>query len=153
MHTQVNKFESDKALKFSIGIFQTHVFRIFFPGIIFEISSGTWKIQSILSFFLLILKNKKKRKTLTRELFERKFYWKIKATFCMRFMPLPTISWDTSSIFLKRAHNRISSLLLKNRKVFFHPSSLVFNIYINKIYWIFVWIILKCTETFYWLLK
>lgn len=47
---KVNKFESDKALIISLGIFQTHVFRFFFPGIIFEISPSTWMIQSILPF-------------------------------------------------------------------------------------------------------
>lgn len=62
MHTQVNKFESDKAFKFSIGIFQTHVFRIFFSG------NHFWNLveymkDSIDSFFLPSdLKKKRKEK-------------------------------------------------------------------------------------------
>lgn len=138
----MNKFQSDKALKISLGIFQTHVFNFFFRESFLKSRRVTLMIQSILPFFLLMLeeeKKRRKRKTQTRELFEREFYWEIKATLCMRFMPLPIISWGTSSNFPKKVDNRISSLLLKNRKTFFHPRSLMFNIYINKIYWIFVW--------------
>lgn len=135
-------FNRIRRWKFRLEYSKLMFFNFFFRESFLKSRRVTWMIQSILPFFLLMLeeeKKKKKKKTQTRELFEREFYWEIKATFCMRFMPLPIISWGTSSNFPKKVDNRISSLLLKNRKMFFHPRSLMFNIYINKIYWIFVW--------------
>lgn len=153
MHTQVNKFESDKALKFSIGIFQTHVFRIFFPGIIFEISSSTWKIQSILSSFLLILEKKRKEKHWHANCLKGNFIERLKLLFvwdlCLYRLSLGT----HLQFFWRELTIEYHLYYWKIEKCSFIRGVWVFNIYINKIYWIFLWIILKCTETFYWLLN